>query len=157
MLSIIMLLITIVYAGILMYNFDRGLKTQRAFCDIDDRRPNELFSLSGQKDQVQGHRSGAKRHGICASWSNAHTPQSNEHRLKSPLLIPLPYETDSVCASSICIPLMLFSSTEDPPHRLFHFLRTFPVYTTHLLPTGISLFFTLNPGDEHVDPWSQDF
>jgi hypothetical protein len=30
-LSIIMLLITIVFAGILMYNFDRGLKTQREF------------------------------------------------------------------------------------------------------------------------------
>lgn len=33
-----MLLITIIFAGILMYNFDRGLKTQRELpCGISDR------------------------------------------------------------------------------------------------------------------------
>ena len=44
MLSIIMLLITIAFAGIVMYNFDRGLKTQREFpCNLEGRHFTDHF------------------------------------------------------------------------------------------------------------------
>ena len=52
MLSIIMLLITIVFAGIVMYNFDRGLKTQREFpCGTNDQHFIELFTLVAKKSK----------------------------------------------------------------------------------------------------------
>jgi len=141
-LSIIMLLITIVFAGILMYNFDRGLKTQReSSCDTGDRHSVELFLISGQKIQVKVRRSDTKRHRIRASRSNAHTPQSNEHRLKPPFSFPSPYETDSVCASSTCILLMLLLVDRGPtPPALSFFCGRFLSTITPLLPKGNSLF-----------------
>ena len=49
-----MLLITIVFAGILMYNFDRGLKTQREFSyGIGDRNSVELFSSVAKKSKLK--------------------------------------------------------------------------------------------------------
>ena len=47
-----MLLITIAFAGIVMYNFDRGLKTQREFpCGVDNWRFVELFISVAKKSK----------------------------------------------------------------------------------------------------------
>jgi len=47
-----MLLVTIVFAGIVMYNFDRGLKTQREFsCCINDRLSVQVFSSVAKKSK----------------------------------------------------------------------------------------------------------
>ena len=47
-----MLLITIAFAGIVMYNFDRGLKTQREFSSgVNDRRFVELFISVAKKSK----------------------------------------------------------------------------------------------------------
>ena len=47
-----MLLITIAFAGIVMYNFDRGLKTQREFsCGTKDERAIELFAPVAKKSK----------------------------------------------------------------------------------------------------------
>ena len=47
-----MLLITIAFAGIVMYNFDRGLKTQREFsCGINRQRFIELLSPVAKKSK----------------------------------------------------------------------------------------------------------
>jgi len=61
-LSIIMLLITIAFAGIVMYNFDRGLKTQRESpCGIDNRRFVKLFISVAKKSKSKA--SGLTRSG----------------------------------------------------------------------------------------------
>ena len=158
-LSIIMLLITIVFAGILMYNFNRGLKTQREFtCGINDHAfIHSTFPISGQEVQVKGRRSSTKRHRIRASRSDAHTPQSNEHRLKAAPSSPQPYETDYVCASSTCIlfMLLLVDRGRTPPALSFPcrlFLSTIP-----LLPKGNSFFSLSTHDSKYIDPWSQDF
>ena len=47
-----MLLITIVFAGIVMYNFDRGLKTQRELsCGRKDRHLIELSAPVAKKSK----------------------------------------------------------------------------------------------------------
>ena len=47
-----MLLITIAFAGIVMYNFDRGLKTQREFsCGVNNPHLVELFISVAKKSK----------------------------------------------------------------------------------------------------------
>jgi hypothetical protein len=153
-----MLLITIVFAGILMYNFDRGLKTQReSSCNTGDRRFIESFIISGQKVQVKGRRPDTKRYRIRAPRSNAHTSQSNEHRLKPLSSFLPPYETDSVCASSTCILFILLLVDRGPPYQLLHLLRTFPAYYYPSASERRFALFYLTHDDTYTDRWSQDF
>ena len=64
MLSIIMLLITIVFAGIVMYNFDRGLKTQRELsCADNNQRFIELFTSVAKKSKIKAKAAGLSRSG----------------------------------------------------------------------------------------------
>ena len=59
-----MLLITIVFAGILMYNFDRGLKTQRESpCGTDDRHFVKLLLLLSVAKKSKSKATGLTRRG----------------------------------------------------------------------------------------------
>ena len=114
--------------------------------------------FSGQKVQIKGCRFNTKRHRIRASRSDAHTPQSNEHRLKPLSSFLSPYETDFVCASSTCILFMLLLVDRGfiPPAPSF-----FADVSRLLLLSICSRKAIHSPPsahyDKHVDRWSHDF